>query len=464
MNESDDNRPPQQPGWGPGQPPQGQPPHGQPSGPPPGPGYGPPPQSGPGYGPPPQFGPGYGPPQQPGASYGPIPGRPQQPPNPYGQPYAGGPPQGPPGPQPPGPQNPYPPQYGGGPGGPGGGAPKKSKLPLLLGIGGGALALIVVIALIVNSLGGSDPKPTTGSGPAGTSTTAAAPASANASDAVRGYLEAIAANDAEKALSYLGDPPADVTFLTRPVLETSSKAAPLTGIDVPAVTSSSSYEQVAAKYQIGGRAVTEEYTAQEKGGTWTIQRGVIEMNLESQRDETLKMFINGVEVTTDTANLFPGTYAFTTDSKWVTYGKSGNTTFTGPSDYDRPSLTPALNSTGKTAFLKNVRTAFKKCLSQHKLAPSGCPNRVKLRKGQKITQSTVRWSVTNDPFRNAKPRLDYDDPSTVELSFYPRYNLKARGSQNGTAVTYDGPPIGLYSAAASGDLSKPNLPVKLGRS
>ena len=440
MNESDNKGQPQQPGMGPGQPP-----HGQPSG---------PQQPGPAFGPPPPGG-GYGPPQQPGASYGPIPGAPQQPPNPYGQPYPGGPPQ-------PGQQNPYPPQYAGGPAG---GPPKKSKLPLLLGIGGGALALVVVLALVIaNSLGGSDPKTTTGSGPAGTSTTAAAPASENASDAVRGYLEAIAANDAEKALSYLGDPPADVTFLTRPVLEASNKAAPLTAVDVPAVTSSSSYEQVAAKYQIGGRAVTEEYTAQEKGGTWTIQRGIIEMNLESQRDETLKMFINGVEVTTDTANLFPGTYTFTTDSKWVTYGKSGNDTFTGPSDYDRPSLEPALNSAGKTAFLKNVKTAFKKCLRQHKLAPSGCPNKLRETKGQKINQSTIRWGVKKDPFRNAKPRLDYQDPTSVELDFYPSYTFKGRGTVNGRAASFTGPLFSFGSAEATGDLSKPNLPVKLRRS
>ena len=445
MNESEGARPGQQPVPGRNQPPQGQPSAPQ------------------------QPGPGYGPPS--GATYGPIPGGPQQPSGPYGQPPAGAPGQpgrpgqpGQPGqPAQPGqyPPNGYPPQYSAGAGGPG---PKKSKLPLLLGIGAGALVLVVVLALVlVNALGGSKAR-TTGSGPAGGSSSAAVPASANASDAVRGYLEAIAANDADKALTYLGDPPADASFLTRPVLEVSSKVAALTDIDVPATSSGSSYEQVAARYKIGNRSVTEEYSAQETGGTWTIERGVIEVNLESQRDETLKMFINGLEVTSDTVFLFPGNYSFTTDSKWVTYGKNAKATLTGPSDYNRPSLQPALNSAGRNAFLKKVKTAFKKCLRQHKLAPSGCPNRVKERKGENFIQSTVRWSVTNDPFRNAKPSLDYDDPSSVELTFYPEYNLKVRGTRDGVSGTVDGPPIGLYSAKARGDLGKPDLPVKFLRS
>jgi hypothetical protein len=364
---------------------------------------------------------------------------PNQPgPNPYG---------GPPGP----PTGPGQPGFGGG----GVGGAKKSKLPLI--IGAGVLALLLIVGIAVAVANRKDPVTTD---PPNGSTTPTSAGSEKASDAVRGYLEALAAKDAEKAITFLEDPPADRTFLTQAILETSSKKAAISAIDVPEVTDKYAYK-VPAKYMMGDQQVSEDFSVAEAGGTYKLSRAVTELDLSYQRDETLPMLINGVAVPADKVYLFPGNYSFTTTSKWVTYGDKAEFTLTGPSDYDSPRLTPTINAAGKAAFLKATKTALDKCLAQHKLAPSGCPNRLALRKGQKVTESTVRWSLTNNPFKNAKVNLDSSDPTEAEATFYPKYRFKAKGSQNGNSGTFDAEPFGLYSFTSNGDLSGDTVKVKL---
>ncbi|SDS45554.1 hypothetical protein SAMN04488543_1763 [Friedmanniella luteola] len=368
-----------------------------------------------------------------------------------GQPYGPG-PGGPGGPRGPGPYGPY---RAGAATGPAANGARKSRLPLILVAAG--VAFLLVVGITIAALRGGDDEPVaTGSG--GSSSEPAE--AAKPSDAVRGFLEAVAASDGEKAASFLKTPPADTTFMTRPVLEASAKAAPLTGIDVPEVTDEYA-SRVTTRYNLGERAVVEEFSVSETGGLWQITRGASEFDLSYQRDETLPLLINGVELEQDVVSLLPGTYAFTTSSTWVSYGDKATLTLTGPSDYTSPRLTPTLTKDAKAAFVKTTKAALDKCLDQHELAPSGCPNRLQLRDGQKVDEKTVRWSLTNDPFKNARVTLDHQDPSVVEGTFYPRYNFKAEGSVDGRRATFDGPPIGLYSFTSSGDLSTDTIKVEL---
>lgn len=413
-----------------------------------------------------------GQPAQPGQPYGqqpPYGGQPWQPygpggqPQPYGQqppsqpgPFAPQPGQPTPYGQQPGQPTPYGQQPGPNPYGPPPGQPGRSRSKLPLIIGGAALALLLVVGISIASFAGRGDGDPSASDPG----TSSAPAADKPSDAVRGYLEALAANDADRAVGYLENPPGDKTFLSRAVLEESAKTAPITAIEVPEVTDEYAYK-VPATYRLGDETVSEDYSVNQTGGSWKLTRAVTELDLSYQRDETLPMKINGVAVENDKVALFPGHYAFTTDSKWVNYGSEAELTLTGPSDYDSPRLTPTINKAGKAAFLKATKTALDKCLAQRKVAPSGCPNRISLRKGQKVTESTVRWSLSTDPFKNARVDLDSSDPTVAEATFYPRYRFKARGSQDGRAVTYDGAPFGLYSFQSTGDLSGDTIKVKL---
>jgi hypothetical protein len=395
-------------------------------------------------------------PYGPGAAPQPLGARPPQ--GGFGQAGPYGPPPGPYGPTPgqPGPYGPAPGQPG--PYGPiagqvPGGRPK-SKLPLILAAAG--VALLLVIGVSVAALtGGDDSSAAAGVGGGGGAVAAEKP-----SDAVRGYLEALAANDAEKALGYLDEPPADTTFLSRPVLEASAQKAALTAVDVPEVTDEYTY-RVPARYRLGDQAVSDEFSVTDDSGSWKLSRAVTEFDLSYQRDETLPMKINGVEVTTDSVSLFPGAYTVTTDSKWVTYGDKASFTLTGPSDYDAPRLTPTLSDAGRSAFLKATRSAFEKCLDERELAPSDCPNRLNLRPGQKVTTSSIRWSVTTDPFKNARVTLSSSDPTVAEASFYPSYRFRAKGTQDGRSVTFDGGVIGFSSFRSTGDLSGDEVEVDL---
>ena len=459
---------PQHPQFQPGQPgsPYGQqPPAGGPHGSQPGPYGSQPGQPGP-YGS--QPGPYGSQPGQPGP-YGSQPGQPgpygTQPgqPGPYGtqpgQPYGAG--AGPGAPGGPGaPAGPY--GFQGEPGGPGPYGPQagagggKSKLPLILGAAAAALLLIVVVAVVAFT---GDDGPSAGGAP-DPGTSASAAAASAPSDAVRGFLEAVAANDGETAVGYLDDAPADTTFLSRPVLEVSAKKSAITDIDVPEVTDKYT-SRVAASYTIGGETVTEDYSVTEVGGNWKLSRGVTELDLSYQRDEGLPMMLNGVEVTSDKIALFPGHYTFTTTSKLVSYGAENELDLTGPSDYDSPRLTPTLTSAGKSAFLKATKSALDKCLDQRKLAPKNCPNRLRPQAGQKIDEDTIRWSLKKDPFKNVRVNLDPSDPTTVDATFYPEYDFNAKGTIDGRAATFREPLLGFSPFRATGSVTGDKLTVKL---
>jgi hypothetical protein len=55
-------------------------------------------------------------------------------------------------------------------------------------------------------------------------------------------------------------------------------------------------------------------------------------------------------------------------------------------------------------MISETRKALNKCLRVRALAPRGCPFAASAA-GYTITRSTLRWRLTNSPFRNAEVRL-----------------------------------------------------------
>ena len=445
------------------QPPQDRPqdqPEGRPQGQqPPGPGGQQPGQGGPqsypqgGSAPGPQGYPQGGYPQQGPQGYPQQGGYPGQPGRPGPQGFAGGPygpgrPGGPygPGSQPPSGQPPYggpPPQQG----------PKK-RTGLFVLIGAGALALVLAVVAVAVNLGGRDDSADGGS------SSSTAPEASKPSDAVRGFLEAVAANDSARALGYVYKPPSDTTFLTDAALQASSKIAPMTDISVPEVDQMSA-ATVPATFSLGGKSYTREFTPFRDGDNWKVYDGVSEVSVGSRRAQTLPMLVNGTEVDADSVFIVPGTYVFTSGSKWVSYGSSNKLVATEQYVSLPQDLQPTLTKDGSKAVVSKTKAAFESCLKQHKLKPKGCPNRIDDTRGIKVQESTVRWRVTSDPFRNAKIRLDTSDPTVAEGTFYPKYRIKFRGSQNGRTGTVDSDVTGLYSFSTVADLSKSAVSVKL---
>ena len=362
---------------GPG--PQGYPPQGGQPGRPPYPPQGYPPQQGrppQGY---PQ--PGY-PPQQ---GYAPQP------------PYAGG-PQGPGYGMPPGGPQPY---GAGQPGQPGQQPPKK-RTGLFVLIGAGALALILAVVAVAVNLGGRDDT-TGGGGTGGGGGGSSAPAAASASQAVEGYLQAVAAGDAQKALSYAADPSAvSTTYITPEMLAASAKLAPMTGIQVgpsdPDATS------VAATYRLGTADVATSFDVM-KGSddAWKLVSVASDLDLSAVQDESIPMLMNGVKVEAGSFSVLPGAYRFTTGQKNFDYGSRSTLVVRYPGDFpDISRISPQVSSAARKAALSALRKSWKKCLGSNDAKPSGCPNRWN-NSSAKFKNGTVKWTRKGkDPVK--KPR------------------------------------------------------------
>lgn len=386
----------------------------------------------PGYQPPPGGAP-IGPPSGPPGGYGPPSGP--------GQPPTGGPP----------PQQPYG-AYGpqGPQGGPGGQPPKKGNTKTLIIIGAVVLALIALAitagVLLLNRgtpSAGTDPNTNPGGqGPGGSS---APPLAVKPSDAVKAYLEALAAGQAETALSLGDSAPADTTFLTDAVLAESNKLAPITEINVPEVNDEYAYE-VDASFKLGKQAVTESFNVTKAGDQWKLRDTYNEVDLSFSRTRNIPMIVNGVQAKTTKLRLFPGAYQFATGSPNITWGETSTLLIQSPSDYPRSAtdLKPTLSAAGEKTFIAAVTASVDKCLELRNLSNPGCPNNVQrwVSSGGKPKDGTVEWEVTErDALSAMEPQLDYANPAVARVS-YVNLGLRATaqcGSETCRFTQFSGP-------------------------
>jgi len=392
----------QQPNYGPpgsqpsaGQPDYGQQPTSQPSP------YGNPGQQ-PTYGNPGQQ-PTYGRPGQPPTGPATPYAAPGQAPQPgYGQPGYGQPGYGPTGPT--------------GPAGTGGG---RSKLPFVLGGGGLVLVIIIVVIIVAvvhaNGGGGTAVAPPPGTSTGGAKSSAKAQA-ATASDAVQGYLNALAAGDATKALTYLSQQPSDASLMTDAVLKASDKAAPLTAINVPKVTDKYAFE-VNASYKLGDRPVNAKFEIDDSSGHYLIDQGYAEIDLTDVASG-LPLTVNGVKAAADKIYLFPGSYQLATTAQYISLGSGANFLVQQPDDYPDIQPKPQLTAAGQKIFQEKVKAAIDVCMKSTKLN-GGCG--LKMAKttyeGYKIKDGTVHRTLTADArsqIKRLKATLDYMHPTVAE--------------------------------------------------
>ncbi|GAA3575587.1 hypothetical protein GCM10022197_35790 [Microlunatus spumicola] len=375
------------------------------------------------YGPRPQ---GY--PQQ--APYGPGPqGYPQQPP------YAAGPrPQQPyPGPYPPGPYQPGPYAPGQNPAGPG---PAKKRTGLFVLIGAGALALVLAVVAVAVNLGGREDS-AGGTGGSGGSSTSGAPAAASASDAVTGYLNAVAKGDAAAAVAYAADPSTiDTTYMTPAVLAASAKLAPLTAIEVgpsdPDATS------VPVSYRLGDTPVSTSLEVMKASDdTWKLVSVASDVDLTSARDDGVPMLLNGAKLKAGTFSVLPGVYRVTSGLRNFDYGKRPELVVRYPTDYpDTTRVAPQISSKGQQSALAAIKKSWSSCLDKHAQKPKGCPNQF-VYKDFNFKDSTVRWSRRgSDPFKKIKPQ--YSDATTVQYAVKRDLFLKGTCTAGGRTGTCTG--------------------------
>ncbi len=454
-----------------------------------------------------------GPPQGPyGEGGGPGPGGPpgpygQNPPGPYGQNPAGPYGQGTPSPMGPPPAQPGPPPYGfpqqppasqptpGGPGygfgpyagpeppgyepgGPGSygpygpGQPVPAPPPEKKGKGrgliiGGVIALALILIGVVTAVlvrgeptVTTVPSPnasTTGSVPSTSSSAppTSAPPAEKASDAVNGYLNALAAGDVTGALSYAAEPVAPGPFLTSAVLAQSAKRAPLTTINVTPVDDDNATD-VRATYKFGDTDVVENFEVVKVGDVWKLTRVVKTVELGLSRDPAVPMRINGVKVSGNTVDLLPGSYAFTTGLPFVSYGSDNVVLIKSPSsDADVYSLNARLSTSGKKAIRAAAKSSYRKCLRSNDARPKGCPFSW-TNPAHKYRKNSVNWTQTGgDPFD--KTKFGYAN-GEASVSVPLRVKLSGSCTFSGNSGTCSGTVTG--TAVAVGKVTGKSVKVR----
>ena len=318
------------------------------------------------------------------------------------------------------------------PGPPAAPAPRRQNRLLIM-------AAVVIAALVLTGVGvgiavtsgrtGSGTKtqaPTAGASDPTSQSPTAAPGASLASDAVRGYLEAIAAGDATAALAYADQPPRS-DLLTDTVLAESKRRAPITAIDVPAVDDQNA-SAVTANYKIGSTRVSHTYQVIRTGtGQWKLAAVTAVVEIDYQPGAGMK--INGAKLTGGLPELLPGSYAITTSSKYV---KVGSATFVvkGASTAIERHATPgSLTKAGKKLATSAAKKDLNRCLGTRAIAPKNCPFGVRSN-GFKNNKSTVRWTVVGkDPF--AKVKLKLDETNVIVSSITIRLRFSSSCTRNG---------------------------------
>jgi hypothetical protein len=303
----------------------------------------------------------------------------------------------------------------------GSGAHGNRKILIIVGAAGLAVILMAVIAVIVAT---RDPSanPQGSQGTAGQQGNSSQSGAARPSDAVAAYLQALAAGDAVTALSYAADPAHTGQLLTNEVLAASLERAPLTGIDVPVVEDQNA-KSVSATYTLGSSVVSDSFHVVKVGDVWKISRAVKDLDISFLVDGSVPVKINGVKVTEDSVAVLPGSYAFTTGLRYVGFGSKNEVLVKSPNvDADTYQIQSQLTKAGKKAVISATEKSYNKCLQEHSLSPSNCPQKFKSK--YTYNKSTITWQQAGgDPFR--KPDVSFSGTQArVEVPI----NLKLSGS------------------------------------
>jgi hypothetical protein len=250
---------------------------------------------------------------------------------------------------------------------------------------------------------GQQTNPSQGSGPQG---------AVRPSDAVAGYLQALAAGDAVAALSYAADPAPTGPLLTNEVLVESGERAALTEIQVPAVDDQNA-TSVSATYTLGDSAVSESFDVVKVSDTWKLSRAVKDLDINFIVGGPVPVKINGVTVDQDSVAVLPGSYSFTTGLPYVGYG-SKNVVLV------------------KSPYVE--ADTYNRCLDINSLKPKNCP--IKFDSKYSYKKSTINWQqVGGNPFRKAKVTLD-GTQARVEIPL--KLKLTASCSSQGRAGNCSG--------------------------
>lgn len=275
-------------------------------------------------------------------------------------------------------------------------APRRNKKALLItGCATGAVLLIVavVVGIVSFSGGGSG-----GIGAGGAST---------ATDAVKGYLEALSKGDSNAALAFGSDQPASKDFLTDDVLKQQIAKWPITNIRILNANETGDMAQVHVVANFGDQTSDQTLMVRKQDGGWKLSGAAAKVNLTASVLTTnpatgqplpappVSLFgkpISGSSV----VYVFPGWLELGSTSKYLSVTAQ------------RPVLLDALvaqgvaipsgmqvqlSEAGSEAAKKAVADAIAECAKSTQLSPPGCPQNVP---NPMLVDGTAHWVAPAD--------------------------------------------------------------------
>lgn len=233
------------------------------------------------------------------------------------------------------------------------------------------------------------------------------------------FLQAVADGDADRALALQHQAPEDRTLLTDDVLDRSRRLTPISRIEVIV----DNPERVEISYLLGQEEVHAQFDpVRQPDGSYRIERGTT--TVQVNRPDQLEVFVNGVRLTADTVEAFPGTYQLATGLENIEYVEP-LFTVSGPETEPQLAPSPRLSTQGAAAFMTAVRDRLAACMQSREVNPPDCPQSLNIAEGTLVDPASVRWALEEDPFVAVTPKLSLTDETVAEVRLSIRARLQA---------------------------------------
>ncbi|MCW5954195.1 MAG: hypothetical protein KIT69_18245 [Propionibacteriaceae bacterium] len=207
---------------------------------------------------------------------------------------------------------------------------------------------------------------------------------AAATQAVRGYLEALAKGDATAALGYALRSPSDPSLLTDQVLAEQRATVPISDIAVSAPNESG---RVPASYLLGTERVSTVFELTLDGDAWRLDRVAATVDLSSF---VVPVALNDAVPQSARPELFPGRYRVTSSAARYSV-PDVELDILHP--FEQPAIQGSLqlSETGRAEVIDAAEAHLADCLSRHDLEPPGCGFGVVDPDQTPLDESTVEW-------------------------------------------------------------------------
>lgn len=305
------------------------------------------------------------------------------------------------------------------------GRPRKKKgKGLVIGLIGGAVALVLVAVAVVAVLLTSAATPPSTEPDKATKSTAA----------LQGYLEALAAGNADKAKQYAMNAPADSPLLTNDFLKATMAKSPITEIQVDKQNDVGTTANLSASYKLAGTVVQANYQLTKVAKIWKLNSVVTTVDRPSYWGK-LSVVVNGTTAPATQLSFFPGVYQLSTGTSLLAFDQP-SFTVSQPGDYvaGLSASEPALTDAGKKLAISTAQAWLTQCLAAQDTNPKDCGMNTPLPTGVTLAPGSLKRTVdaTTTPFSDATPRVSYDDPTKVTLTSYVPVKVTASDTAGNT--------------------------------